>query len=96
MSDSYRFISWDTDDAALKKYSVATRASGEIVVTIEVRVTDPFRLGTMIEALAEIKKQDEAAAARKDSPRRRSRQRQPGDLARAVAAPPPAADLSGE
>lgn len=59
----YFDIHWRADEARLKTYSAATRAKGGAVVKIEIEVLDPHRLGYLVQELAEIER-DQAAAAK--------------------------------
>ncbi|WP_374631787.1 hypothetical protein [Ferrovibrio sp.] len=56
MSDSHRSIYWRDNDARLKTYKAETRARGGAVVKIELEVSDPCRLGYLLQELAEIKR----------------------------------------
>ncbi len=54
MSDDHRSIYWRDKDARLKTYKAETRARGGAVVKIELEVSAPFRLGLILQELAEI------------------------------------------
>lgn len=58
----YADIHWRADEARLKTYSAATRAKGGAVVKIEIEVLDPHRLGSLLQDLAEIQRDQDAAA----------------------------------
>ncbi|ABS69735.1 hypothetical protein Xaut_4514 [Xanthobacter versatilis] len=58
----YAGIHWRADEARLKTYAAATRAKGGAVVKIEIEVLDPSRLGYILQELAEIQRDQDAAA----------------------------------
>lgn len=63
-------IHWRRDEARLKSYAAATSAKGGATVRVEIVVTDPMRLGLMLQELAEIQRDQDAAAREKPRPKK--------------------------
>lgn len=60
--NEYRDIHWRDDRARLKTYSGSAGPNGRAVVKIELEVFDPVTLGYILQDLAKIKQEQEAAA----------------------------------
>ncbi|HML28769.1 MAG TPA: hypothetical protein PKE16_08020 [Hyphomicrobium sp.] len=78
---TYRYISWNGDEARLKNFTSAMKSGGASVVKIEITVRNPSDLGWLLRELGEIQQQqdaaDKAAAAEAKRPKRRAIENKP-------------------
>ncbi|MBX3506859.1 MAG: hypothetical protein KF895_15370, partial [Parvibaculum sp.] len=51
-----RSLHWTDKDTVLKTFSTTMKANGNTTVKLELEIGDPFRLGAILQELAEIKK----------------------------------------
>ncbi len=72
MTDEYHFFSWGEGEGRLKSVSMSNRGPNS-TVKIELEVTNPFRLGRLIEQLTEIQRAQDrpkAGQQKKDEARK--------------------------
>ena len=79
----YRSIYWDHREARLKSFTSSSKSGSRSIVKIEIEVSDPFRLGALLQDLEQILREQaaddktSAPAPKRASPRRRAIASQP-------------------
>ncbi|CAA2142819.1 hypothetical protein [Hyphomicrobium sp. ghe19] len=57
---TYRSLYWDDNGARLKNFSGAAKSGAVSVVKIEIEVSHPFRFASLLQDLAEIRRDQDA------------------------------------
>lgn len=59
---TFRSIYWDGDEARLRSFSATSKSGATSIIKIEIEVSDPFRLGAILQNLEELRREQNATS----------------------------------